>query len=66
MSAEDGTYARGGTGALELDRTVDSVGVGACQRAEAPLGCRTGQDLGTGDPDTEGEMGVGVEVGKHL
>jgi hypothetical protein len=66
MGAEYGTHTCGGTGTLELDRTVDSIGVGACQRVEAPLGCRRGQDFGTGDPDAEGEMGMGVEVGEHL
>jgi hypothetical protein len=62
VRAQDGSYARGFGGALELDRAVDAVGVGAGQCREPPLGGRAGERLGTRDPDAEGEMGVEVEV----
>jgi hypothetical protein len=66
MGPQDGAHACGGTGALELDCAVDSVGIGAGQRSETALGRRLGEHLGTGDAEAEGEVGVNVEVGKHL
>ena len=66
MGAEYGPHARRITGALELDRAVDPIGVGAGEGAEAPLGRRLGEYLGAGDAEAEGEVGVGVEVGEHF
>jgi hypothetical protein len=66
VSAEDGAHARGGAGALELDHAIDAVGVGAGQRPEAPLRRRLRKRFRTGDTESEGEVGVDVEVSKHL
>jgi hypothetical protein len=65
VGTEDGAHADGGTGALELDRTVDAVGVGAGQGAEAALRRSLGQRLGAGDAESEGEVGVDVKMGEH-
>ena len=66
MGAEYGAHAHRITGALELDCSVDPIGVGAGERAEATLGSRLGEHLRAGDAETEGEVGVGVEVSEHL
>jgi hypothetical protein len=66
MGAENRAYVCRGTGTLKLDRTVNSVGIGAGQGTEATLRRRPGEYLGIGDPDTKGEVGVNVEVSKHL
>jgi hypothetical protein len=66
MSTENGAYACRGAGTLKLDCAVNSIGIGAGQRTEAPLSRRLGEYLGTGDPDTKGEVGVNVEVSKHV
>jgi hypothetical protein len=55
-----------GTRMLKLDRTIDAVGIRASQRLIAPLRRGLGECLGTGRADTEGKMGVDVEVGEHL
>jgi hypothetical protein len=60
MGTEDGAHAHGIAGTLELDRTIDTIGVGAHQRAESPTGCRLSQHLGAGDAESEGEVGVAV------
>ena len=65
MGAEDGAHAHGIAGALELDRSVDPVRVGAGERAEAPLGGRPGEYLRAGDAEAEGEVGVDVEMSEH-
>ena len=65
MGAEYGAHAHRITGALELDRSVDPIGVGAGERSEATLGGRLGQYLRAGDAEAEGEVGVGVEVSEH-
>jgi hypothetical protein len=39
VGAEDGTHTHRFAGALELDRSIDSVGVGAGEGAKASLGC---------------------------
>jgi hypothetical protein len=62
MSAEYGTHAHGVTGALELDYSVDPVGVGAGKRSEPTLGRRLGEDLRARGAEAEGEVGVNVEV----
>jgi hypothetical protein len=62
MGAEDGAHTGGRTGALKLHRSVHSVGVGAGQGRESSPGGRLSQCLGTGDADSEGEVGVNVEV----
>ena len=61
-----GRTAGGLAGALELDRPVDPVRVGAGQRPKAPLGCCLSEYFGTGDADAEGEVGVDVKVSEHL
>ncbi len=66
MGAEDGAHSYRVTGALELDRPVHPVGVGAGECSEAVLRRGLGQRLGTGCSETEGEMRVGVEVGEHF
>jgi hypothetical protein len=66
MSTENWTYAYGGTGALELDCAIHSIRIGAGQRTVAQPGRRLGEYLGTGDPNAEGEVGVNVEVSKHV
>jgi hypothetical protein len=38
VGAENGTHAHRLTGSLELDRAIDSVGVGAGEGAKASLG----------------------------
>jgi hypothetical protein len=66
MCPEDWAYADCATGTLELDSSVDSIGVSAGQRPEAPPGSGLGERLGTGDADSEGEVGVSVKVGEHF
>jgi hypothetical protein len=66
MGAEYGAHAHRFAGALELDRSVDPIGVGAGERAEPALGRGLGEDLWARDAEAEGEMGVDVEVGEHL
>ncbi len=66
MSAEDRPDANGGTGALELYRSVHAVTVGAGQRAEAVPGGRFGQRIRAGHAEAEGEVGMDVQVGEHL
>jgi hypothetical protein len=66
MGAEYGAHAHGITGALELDRAVDPVRVGAGERAEPPLGGCLGEYLWARDAEAEGEVGVDVEVSEHL
>jgi hypothetical protein len=65
MGAQDGPHPGGLTGVLKLHGSVHSIGVGAGQRTEPPLGCCLSECLGTGDADAEGEVGVDVEVSKH-
>ena len=62
MRAEDRAQAGGVAGALEFDRAIDAVGVGAGERPVPPLGGGGGHRLGTGDADAEGEVGVDVQV----
>jgi hypothetical protein len=66
MSPENGPNSRRGAGALELHGAVDSVGIGTSHRSEAPRSRSLGEHLGTGDPDTKGEVGVDVEVSEHF
>jgi hypothetical protein len=66
MSAQDGAHAQGVTGVLELDYSVDPVGVGAGKRCEPTLGGRLGEYLWARGAEAEGEVGVGVEVGEHF
>jgi hypothetical protein len=65
MGAEYGAHAHGITGALELDRSIDPIRVGAGERGEPPLGRRMGEYLWTRNAEAEGVVGVGVEVSKH-
>jgi hypothetical protein len=65
MGTEYGAHAHRITGALELDRSVDSVRVGTGERAESTLGGRLGEYLWARDAEAEGEVGVDVEVGEH-
>jgi hypothetical protein len=62
MRTEDGPHADGVAGALELEDAVDPVGVGAGQRPVPPLRGGGGEDFRARDADTEGEMGVEMEV----
>ena len=66
VRAEDGADPGGLGGLLELDRTVDPVGVGAGERGEAARDRRRDQGLGIRGPLAEGEVGVGVEVSEHM
>ena len=65
MGAEYGTHAHRIAGTLELDRSIDPIGVGAGERAESPLGRCLGKYLGARDAETEGKVGVDVKVGEH-
>jgi hypothetical protein len=65
VGAEYGADACRIAGALELDRSVYPIRVGAGERAESPLGGCPGEYLWAGDAETEGEVGMGVEVGEH-
>jgi hypothetical protein len=58
--------AHGCAGMLELDGAIDSVRVGASQRPEAPAGRCLGKRLGARDAESEGKVGVNVQVGEHL
>jgi hypothetical protein len=53
MSAEDGAHAHCLAGALELDRTIDSVGVGTGEYPESTLRSRLCQHLGARDAESE-------------
>jgi hypothetical protein len=66
MSTQDRPHADGGAGLNEFDRSVHTIGVGAGEHAKSPLGCGSGQRLRAGDSDSEGKVGVNVEVGEHL
>jgi hypothetical protein len=67
VRAEDRTHSRCYTGSLEVDGAVDSVGIGAGQRSKAPLCGRVRESFGTGNAESEGKVGVNVEVGEgHL
>jgi hypothetical protein len=66
VGAEDGAHARGGTGTLELDHAIDAVGVSASQRPEAPLRRRLRERFRTGDAQSEGEVGMNVEMSEHF
>jgi hypothetical protein len=66
VGAEYWTHAFGITGALELDRTIHAVGVGAGEGAEPALRRCLSQQLRTRCAETEGEVGVAVEMGEHL
>jgi hypothetical protein len=66
MGAEYGAHAHGVAGALELNRSIDPICVGAGERAEPTLGGRLGEYLWAGDAEAEGEVGVEVEVGEHF
>ena len=48
--------------ALELDRTVHAVGIGAGQRAEPALGRGGGESLGARDAEAEGEVGMEMKM----
>jgi hypothetical protein len=60
------THAHGIAGTLKLDRSIDAIGIGAGECAEPALRGCLGQGLWARGPETEGEMGVGVEVGEHV
>jgi hypothetical protein len=62
MGTQYWAHARRVAGALELDRSVDPIGVGAGERANPPLGGDTGEYFGAGDAEAEGKVAVGVEV----
>jgi hypothetical protein len=65
MGAEYRSHTHGIAGALKLHRTVDSIGVGAGECVEAPLRSGLRQCFRTGYAESEGEVGVSVEMG-HL
>ena len=65
VRAEDRAHAGGLAGALEFYGAVDTVGVGAGERRQAPLGRGGREPLGARDADPEGEVGVKVEVGEQ-
>jgi hypothetical protein len=65
MPTENGPNTHGGTGALELHGAVYTVGVGAGQSMEPLPGRCLSECFGAGNADSEGEVGVDVEVG-HL
>src|SRR3954466_13515130 len=65
MRSKDRPHTRGQAGSLKLDGAIYPIGVGAGQGVESTLGCCRGERLGTGDPNTKGEMGVDVEVSEH-
>ena len=66
MRAEDRAHTGGIAGALELDRPVDAVGVGAGECPVVPLRGGGRQHLGAGDADAEGKVGMGMQVGHHV
>jgi hypothetical protein len=65
VGAEYRTDSHGCTGALEIDGSIHSVRVGARQRSKAPPGSRFGERIRAGDAESEGKMGVNVEVDVH-
>jgi hypothetical protein len=66
MGAEYGTHAHGVAGALELDRSVYSIGIGTGERAKSPLSGCLSEYFWARDAEAEGEVGVEVEVGEHF
>jgi hypothetical protein len=65
MGAEYGTHVHGITGALELDRSVYSIGIGTGKRAKSPLSGCLSEYLRARDAEAEGEVGVEVKMSKH-
>jgi hypothetical protein len=66
VGAEYRTESHRCTGALEIDGSIHPVRVGARQRSKAPPGSRFGEYIRAGDAESEGKMGVNVEVNVHL
>jgi hypothetical protein len=66
MSAQYWPHSHRIAGALELDRSIDPIRVGAGERAKPPLGGCLGEYLWARDAETEGEVGVEVEMSKHF
>src|SRR5918993_4273282 len=66
VGTQDWPHTGGDTGPLELDGTVDAISIGACQCAETLFSSCLRQRLGTGYTESEGEVGVNVEVAEHL
>ena len=65
MGAQDGTDSPGQCRLLELDRTINAVGVGAGEGLEPALGRGVEKCLETRDAALEGEVRVYVEVSEH-
>ena len=66
MGAQDGPHTGGLSGALKFHCAIHSIGVGAGQGTETALRRGLGQRLRAGDAESEGEVGVEMEVGDHL
>ena len=65
MGAQDRPDAASDRRLLELDCTIDPVGVGAGEGRESPLCRRIQQLLGAGDAAFEREVRVDVQVSEH-
>jgi hypothetical protein len=65
VGTENWPYTHRGAGALKFDRAVHSIRVGAGQGTEATPGRCFGQHLWAGDTESEGEVGMNVEVSKQ-